>query len=88
VSAGETITLDASTTVDPDGDNLTYSWWQYHEADSAEAEVTIANNTSSNGASFVVPNEPGKQVHIILEVSDDGNPPLKGYQRIIFDITN
>jgi hypothetical protein len=88
VSAGETISLDASATVDPDGDNLTYSWWQYYEADSAEAEVTIANNTSSNGASFVVPDEPGKQVHIILEVTDDGTPPLKGYQRIIFDITD
>jgi hypothetical protein len=59
VSAGQTINLDASATVDPDGNNLTFNWWQYHEADSAESEVTIANNTSSNGASFVVPDEPG-----------------------------
>jgi lysophospholipase L1-like esterase len=88
VSAGETINLDASATVDPDGNSLTFNWWQYHEADSAEAKVTIANNTSSDGASFVVPDEPGKQVHIILEVTDDGNPPLKGYQRIIFNITD
>jgi PelA/Pel-15E family pectate lyase len=36
----------------------------------------------------VVPDEPGKQVHIILEVTDDGDPPLKGYQRIIFNITD
>jgi hypothetical protein len=35
----------------------------------------------------VVPDEPGKQVHIILEVTDDGDPPLKGYQRIIFNIS-
>lgn len=70
---------------DPDGDQLSYRWWQYHEADSAQAKVTI-NNANAQQAGFVVPNEPGKQVLIILEVTDKGTPPLVGYQRIVCNI--
>jgi hypothetical protein len=48
--------------------------------------VEIANADSLDQASFVAPNEPGKQVHLILEVTDDGTPPLKHYQRLVFTI--
>jgi hypothetical protein len=82
VKAGETVKL-AATATDPDGDTLTCKWWQYAEADSAAANVTISNSDSLENASFVVPDEPGKQVHIILEVTDDGTPALVGYQRVI-----
>jgi len=85
VRAGDTVSLSAKGTTDPDGDSLTYRWWQYHEADSAEAEVRISN-ASAPQASFVVPNEPGKQVHIVLEVTDNGAPRLVRYQRVICDI--
>lgn len=85
VKAGETVKL-AATATDPDGDKLTCKWWQYADADSAAATVTITNSNSLDNASFVVPNEPGKQVHIILEVTDDGTPELKYYQRVIVTI--
>jgi hypothetical protein len=85
VSPGQTVFLNASPSTDPDGDSLSYTWWQYYDADSVAAKVTINNSTSSN-ASFTVPNEVGKQIHIILEVGDDGTPPLIGYRRIILNI--
>jgi hypothetical protein len=85
VKTGETVKLAASAT-DPDGNKLACRWWQYADADSAKATVTIANNDALENASFVAPNEPGKQVHIILEVTDNGSPPLTRYQRVICDI--
>jgi hypothetical protein len=85
VKPGDTVKLSATAT-DPDGDKLTFRWWQYSEADSAAATVTIAGSDSAHEASFVAPNEPGKQVHIILEATDNGTPPLVGYQRVICNI--
>jgi hypothetical protein len=79
------VSLIAQGATDPDGDALTYRWWQYEEADSAESKVAI-KDASAQQASFVVPNEAGKQVHIILEVTDSGSPPLVRYQRIVCDI--
>jgi len=86
VTPGETVLLSAQGTSDPDGDTLSYKWWQYHEADSAEALVSIMNDQEKTGASLEVPNEPGKQVHIILEVTDDGSPQLTRYQRVVLNI--
>jgi hypothetical protein len=85
VKAGDTVRLEATAT-DPDGNQLTYKWWQYADADSATNTVTIANSDSLGKASFVVPNEPGKQIQIILEVTDNGTPSLVGYQRVICNI--
>ena len=85
VKPGETITLDASASTDPDGNTLTFNWWQYQEAGTVKAKVDLANADTSK-ASSEIPNEPGKQLHIILEVSDDGEPALTHYQRIIFDV--
>ncbi|QLQ36735.1 nucleoside hydrolase-like domain-containing protein [Micromonospora robiginosa] len=86
VSPGQTVTLDASPTTDPDGNALTYKWWQYADADSVSARPTISNDTARTGATFVVPNEPGKRIHVILEVVDNGSPSLTHYQRVVFTI--
>jgi hypothetical protein len=82
---GVTVKLSAVGSSDPDGNQLSYRWWQYHEAGSAEAGITLSD-AGFQEASFVVPDEPGKQVHIILEVTDNGTPPLVGYQRIVCTI--
>ena len=85
VKVGDTVSISAVGTTDPDGNGLTYRWWQYEEVDSSETKVCI---TSSNAeqASFVVPNEPGKQIHVILEVNDNGTPSLVRYQRVVCNI--
>jgi hypothetical protein len=85
VKPGETVRLDASGTTDPDGNKPAFKWWQYHEADTATTRVAIAN-ADSPLASFAAPDEPGKQLHLILEVTDDGGPALTSYQRVIVTI--
>ncbi|WP_224772905.1 DUF1593 domain-containing protein [Pelagicoccus enzymogenes] len=85
VKPGQSVRL-ATTATDPDGDSLTYRWWQYTEADSAATAVKIEKSDSPTRARFTAPNEPGKQVHIILEVADNGSPALVSYQRLVFNI--
>lgn len=85
VRVGDRVELNAEGTTDPDGNALTYRWWQYEEADSAESRVSISDANSPQ-ASFVVPNEPGKQVHIVLEVTDNGTPSLVRYRRVVCSI--
>ena len=85
VAPGEKVTLDAVPLPDPDGDQLAYRWWQYTDVDTATTTLDIANPTSAT-ASFIAPDEPGKTIHILLEVTDAGSPPLTRYRRIVFTI--
>ena len=88
VAAGSRVILNASGTTDPDGNALTFNWWEYADADNTISKVSISNSTSKDSASFIVPNEAGKEIHIILTVTDDGSPNLESYARIIFKIVS
>jgi hypothetical protein len=83
VKAGQTVQLRGEA-ADPDGDTLTFNWWQYKEAGTYAGDVAItAANTLT--PQFVVPADAqvGKTIHIIFEVKDAGTPPLTRYQRVI-----
>jgi hypothetical protein len=84
---GDKIKLNAKGTCDPDGDKLSYSWWQYKEAGSYTGNVTIENSTALE-ASFTVPSDAkkGQSIHIVCEVKDSGSPRLTRYQRVIIKV--
>ena len=84
VTQGELVQLNASGTMDPDGDALSYHWWQYEEADTYEGVVEIMDDAGQT-ASFSVPQDAsnGSTIHIVCEVTDNGAPSLTRYQRVV-----
>ncbi len=79
----EVVKLSGNAT-DPDGDQLSYRWWQYEEVGTYKGRVTIGNPLAGN-TSVTIPDDiqKGQTIHIILEVSDSGKPKLTRYQRVI-----
>jgi hypothetical protein len=84
---GNIATFDASDSIDPDGDALRYNWWIYHEAGTYPGTIQLEQN-SEPSITLVIPKDvqPGQQIHLILEVIDDGEPPLTAYRRIVIYI--
>jgi hypothetical protein len=83
---GQTITLSAEGTTDPDGNGMQFKWWQYKDAGTYQNLVNI-NNATNKTANLVIPAvDNPKTLHIILEVTDNGSPALVSYKRIIITI--
>lgn len=84
---GDRINLSADGTKDPDGDKLTYKWWYYKEAGSYKGEVAISGSNKIK-SSIVVPSDAkkGDTIHIICEVTDNGEPSLTRYQRTVITV--
>lgn len=85
---GSSIDLSAMGSSDPDGDDLNYSWSFYEEPSSYNGQVSIQDNSSSSAKLDVPQDADGKNIHIILEVYDDGEPNLYSYRRLIVNVTS
>jgi len=89
VRSGEIFSLDASGTTDPDGDNLSYWWFQYQEAGSYDKPVRFGPYAENlyNVHTIVAPEvDKPETVHFILKVTDKGEPALSRYKRVIVTI--
>lgn len=87
VKSGQSFWLDASGTTDPDGDSMTYLWFNYPEAGSYKKTVNIEGSENIYRVRVVAPKVKTKEtLHFILKVTDKGTPPLSRYKRVIVTI--
>jgi hypothetical protein len=88
VKSGQQFHLNAKGTYDPDGDSLSYLWFQYPEAGTYKGLVSF-KPYSSNLYDLPV-TAPlvtvAQTIHFILKVSDKGTPALTRYKRVIVTI--
>ncbi len=84
---GAQVKLSSAGSSDPDGDALEYKWWVYREAGSFWADAPI-RGTDAIKTIVTVPREAsGRTIHVILEVTDTGQPPLVAYRRVILTVS-
>ena len=80
---GETITLSAKGSSDPDQDLLKFKWFLYKEAGRYTGDFKLTD-VEQDSLTIRVPSlATGQQLHIICEGKDDGSPVLFSYRRIV-----
>jgi hypothetical protein len=87
VKSGENFTLDAFQTYDPDGDNVSFFWFNYPEAGTHKQLIKINGAENVFKAHFTAPKvDKEETAHFILKVTDKGEPQLSRYKRVIVTI--
>src|SRR5262249_10940333 len=84
--AGDTVRLQGDVS-DPDHNTVKVAWWQYNDAGTYPGDIQFSD-PSALTTTFRVPDdaETGQVIHVILEATDNGTPPLTRYQRVIVRI--
>ncbi|MEU9885900.1 nucleoside hydrolase-like domain-containing protein [Sphaerisporangium sp. NPDC051011] len=90
VSRGQSVVINGLTD-DPDGDQLTSTWWQYTDADTYPGTVALTQKSAGrqlNSVRLQVPEDalPGQTIHLILQTTDNGSPALTSYQRVVLTV--
>jgi len=83
VRPGSTVRLEGEVS-DPDHNAVKVTWWQDNAAGTYPGDVRFSDQAALR-TTLRVPNDaqPGHTIHIILEATDNGTPPLTRYQRLI-----
>ena len=78
--------LDYGKSYDPDGNDVQFTLRQYKEAGSYSGSIEL-HDLENAKSYFLAPNvSMVETIHIILKATDNGNPALSSYQRIIVTI--
>jgi hypothetical protein len=85
--SGEIVHLDARGSTDPDGDSLSFYWFEYPEAGTCPARFAFSGAPNMARVTVVAPTVAKTETaHFILRVTDKGRPPLTRYRRVIVTV--
>lgn len=87
VAPGQRVVLSANGSTDPDGDSLSYRWEFYRDPSNYKGDLEITDSDTVQ-ASFTAPEVIfyPRTIHILLTVTDNGEPALSGYSRIVVTV--
>jgi hypothetical protein len=83
---GQAVRLSAASSSDPDGDKLSFHWFVYPEPGTYGRSVPIDSPTAETVTLNVPTDAAGTTIHVILEVTDSGEPALTRYRRAIVHV--
>ena len=88
VKSGAGFHLDARPTRDPDGDSLSFYWFNYPEAGTLKEQPVKIQSAENMARVYVVAPQVAQTqtLHFILEVTDRGSSALTRYQRVIVTV--
>jgi dienelactone hydrolase len=86
VHSGSELKLDAGASNDPDGDRLHFQWFTYPEAGTYRGRVTLAGTNSAAVQVTIPADAGGSTIHVIVAVTDQGEPPLTRYRRAVLTV--
>ena len=81
--AGKPYALTAAGSSDPDGAGLRYRWSVYPEPGTYGGRVAVRGENGERATLDVPADAAGGTIHVILEVTDGGEPALTRYRRIL-----
>ena len=84
--AGQTVALDATRSYDPDGDALSYKWWVMPESGSYPGDVAVADASKPQASLTLPADAAGHTIHVICEITDNGEHTLTAYRRVIITV--
>lgn len=84
---GAEVKLSAAGSSDPDNQKIAYQWWIYREAGRYPGNAPIRRADSAEAVVSVPEQASGRTIHVILELTDKGEPPLTSYRRVILNVS-